>query len=241
MSSLVSGITKVFSSLGSGLATGAATLGSAIRGIGASFFTAGAATGQSAASGTGIFSKLFGGGSTLGNIFSGVSSVLGGGPGAAIPALAAGGAAGAAAIPAVAGTAATGLGTAMNAGAGPWGPLGLAESATGFAPAGVSASTGFGKVADFFGSTAGTNLLTAAGGIGESISEYQKIKSQEDMNQANIDYLNERQAKITEGYTVPNSALAGGTTWSGDAPVVKKKGGAAWEYDDKTGKIIKAA
>jgi hypothetical protein len=70
MSGLVSGITKIFSSLG----TGAATLGSAVRAAGASLFTAGAATGTgltAAASGGGALGGLLGGGSVLGNVLGG--------------------------------------------------------------------------------------------------------------------------------------------------------------------------
>ena len=87
MSGLVSGITKVFSSMG----TGAATLGSAVRGAGASLFTAGAATGTGlagAAQGGGALSGLLGGGSVLGNVLGGAikqglsSGLIGGAVGA---------------------------------------------------------------------------------------------------------------------------------------------------------------
>ena len=70
MSGLVSGITKVFSSLG----TGAAKLGSAVRAAGATLFTAGAATGggltTAATQGSGL-SKLLGGGGVLGSVLGG--------------------------------------------------------------------------------------------------------------------------------------------------------------------------
>jgi hypothetical protein len=70
MSGLVSGITKVFTSIG----TGVAKLGSAVRGAGATLFTAGAATGSgltSAATQGGPLSGLLGGGGALGNVLSG--------------------------------------------------------------------------------------------------------------------------------------------------------------------------
>jgi len=80
MSSLVSGVTKIFSAVGTGIGAAAATLGSAVKAVGSSLFTAGAASGSGIASGGGFFSNLLGSGSTLGNMFSGVANVLGLGP-----------------------------------------------------------------------------------------------------------------------------------------------------------------
>jgi hypothetical protein len=71
LGSILSGITKVFTSLG----TGAAQLGSAVRAVGTSLFTGMAATGTglsaAAQGGGGLSSLLGGGGGVLGNILSG--------------------------------------------------------------------------------------------------------------------------------------------------------------------------
>jgi hypothetical protein len=73
MGSIISGITKIFTSLG----TGVATLGNAVRGVGSALFTGLAASGTGmagASSGGGLLSSLFGGGGgggVLGNILGG--------------------------------------------------------------------------------------------------------------------------------------------------------------------------
>ena len=116
MSGVVSAITKVFSSLG----TGVAQLGSAVRGVGASLFTTGAATGSSIASamsgGGGILSSIFGSGGVLGNMLSGAASIMGlgppGGTGVDLMTTAATGATGA--TGASAATGATGYGTDLE-------------------------------------------------------------------------------------------------------------------------------
>lgn len=216
MSSLVSGITKVFSSIG----TGAAALGSAVRGVGASLFTAGAATGASVASqaatgGTGILAKIFGSGSTLGNMLSGAANIMASGPAGAVTA--------AMAAPAAAVTGATGLGANVASAAE---PLVNAATPTGLVPTGISGAVkGFGN---FLSTEGGAGLLA---GLGAGIGSYQESKTYEDQKNADRQYLIDKDRRVTEGYNVPMSALAGGT------PSLMVKPKTAWKYNPQSGQI----
>jgi hypothetical protein len=214
MSSRVSGITKVFSSIG----TGAAALGSAVRGVGASLFTAGAATGssvaaQAASGGTGILAKIFGSGSTLGNMLSGAANIMAAGPAGAVTA--------AMAAPAAAVTGATGLGANV---ASATEPLVNAATPTGLAPTGLGST-----VKGFWEGLGPEGKAGLLQGLGSGIASYQESKTYEDQKNADRQYLINKDKNITESYNVPMSALAGGT------PTVKAK--VAWKYNPQNGQI----
>jgi hypothetical protein len=199
MSSLVSGIAKVFASVGTGVA---ATLGSAVRGVGATLFTGMAATGT-AASGVG---SLFGQGTMLGNLMNGVGSVLGAGP--------AGIATAAAAAPAAAGTAAA----APAASGFSWANL------LGTGTAATSATTEAGKevAQGGLGSWLGSQgFAGAVMGAGAGIGAYMQSQSEEKIAADQAKALREKERRITEGYDVPQESLAGGgVAWAGD-PVTR--------------------
>jgi hypothetical protein len=180
MSGLVSGITKVFTSLG----TGAAALGNAVRGVGASLFTASAATGSSMASGG--LSSLFGGGSSiLGNMLSGAlkTGLVGGLVGAGTSALTGGDWKKGAVIGGLGGAAAGGLAGAFTSAGSATGVDSIttgstgggttaANTATGATGTGTSLAnaTGFGgaKGMRYGGTSAATTAGTSTGGGGGS-------------------------------------------------------------------------
>jgi hypothetical protein len=180
MSSLVSGVGKIFTSVGSGWAK----LTTAFKGIGAVAGTAGAATGT-ASSGLG---SLFGGGGggVLSNIFSGVSNLFGGST-----------------IGTTAGNFAgpwgQSLGTAATA----------ATSATGAFPTAPTVGLGVGGgssglLGDFLGSQGGAGLIA---GLGEGIGKYQELQSIEDMQATNLAYLQKQEDDRRGSYDVDPSAL----------------------------------
>jgi hypothetical protein len=178
MSGLASGVTKIFTSIGTGLAK----IPQAIRAVGASLFTAGGSSGS-------LFKSLLGTGSTLGNMFAGVKSVLGLSPLGAVgdavatTATTLGGGLGSA-LPAVATAAVEGAGTVA------------ANTATGVVPK----LTGFGSFLrdpDVLaaGITAGGAFLGA--------------KAQADAEeQARQDVLN-KEKRLTNSYNVNPNSLVG--------------------------------
>jgi hypothetical protein len=180
MSSLVSGVTKIFSAVGTGLAK----IPQAIRAVGASLFTAGGSSGS-------LFKSLLGTGSTIGNMFAGVKSVLGlsplGAVGDAVASTAttlAGGLG--AAVPGVATAAVEGAGTIA------------ANTATGVAPK----LTGFDKALSFANSDLASAALVGGGA-------YLSAKAQADAaEQARQDVLNE-QSRKTNSYNVNPNSLVG--------------------------------
>jgi hypothetical protein len=263
MSGLVSGITKIFTSLG----TGAATLGSAVRGVGASLFTASAATGSSMASGG--LSNLFGG--TLGSMISGAlkTGLTGGLIGAGVGALtgdwkkgALYGGLGGAAVGAAGGLMSGNLLAPAAAGAGvdtittgSTSPVVAANTPTGAVPNYGGPGEGASR---FGGSGLGTPLAaatptsavqtpqTSGGGFGnlfggdssilgnvlkggaEAYSAYEDRQANADLQKEQLDYLREKQDKITAGYAVPASALVGGRTPG------------QWYYDGQDGQVKQA-
>jgi len=72
MSGIVSGVTKVFSAVGSGIAK----VGKAVLGVGATLFTGGAATGAGSMASGGL-SGIFGQGGVLSSLLSGATKVAG--------------------------------------------------------------------------------------------------------------------------------------------------------------------
>lgn len=142
MSGIVSGITKVFSSVGSAVAR----VGSAVAGVGASVFTSGAASGAGSMASGGLSSVASGFGGTLGKVLTGaisqaaIGAVIGGG----ISALTGNGFGKGALMGGLAGAATGGL-TGLMSGGAPAGlatDTGLATAATptGLAPVGKTAS-----------------------------------------------------------------------------------------------------
>ena len=236
MSSLVSGIAKVFAGVGTGVA---ATLGSAVRGVGATLFTSGAATGTAA----GGLSSLFGGSGILGNLFKGVGSVLASGPAGVLTTAAA--AAPAAATAAAGGAAAPAAGFWASLGEGLTG----AATATGATPA-LAATTGgatggFGKaIGSFLGSQAGAGAIA---GLGAGVGGYLQSQALQETAQADRDAIREREKRITQGYDVPESSLVGGGSISADqgqrpTPTnkyarPKKPTREVWTYNPENGRI----
>jgi len=163
MGSLVSGITKLFTSIGSGIAAGAATLGNAVRAVGSTLFTGMAATGtgMAGASASGPLANLLGGGSTLSNILGGAlkqglaTGLVGGVVGAATG---------------------QGFGTGFKQGAMTGAIMGGFSGA--FTPTGMGSATGTDMGVDMAGNSSsdmlfgasGDNLLT--GNAGASTSPY---------------------------------------------------------------------
>jgi len=292
MSGLVSGITKIFTSIGTGLS---ATLGSAVRAVGATFFTASAATGTGlaeASSGGGILGGLLGGGgSVLGNILGGAvrmalvggltggligavtgkgfgrgfetGALIGGGIGAlggafqptgleAAPASATGGPL----VPAP--DTATGaqpnllppgsraLGASLDRASVP-DYLSTTAAAQAAAPASAVAAPAAPAVApvptpasptkglgEFLKSAGGAALI---GGVGEAISAYALNKDKNAADMAYVNYLRDRDARITASYDVPNSAFPGFSNVAPASAARQKFGREVWKYNPTTGQI----
>ena len=285
MSGLVSGVTKIFSSIG----TGVAKLGSAVRAVGASLFTAGAATGTGVASAaSGGFGGLLGGGGVLGNMLGGavkqavsggliggiIGGVTGQGFGAGLKQGALSGAVSGGVGAGVEGLFATPSGVdPMTTGSTE--PLVRANTPTGAAPnirrvggagsqpgnfgglgtAAMAATAGAGAGAGAGGTTAGGggllgglgNFLKTEGGaglisgLGAGIGEYMKAKSEQEIAEADRQFLLDKERRITEGYDVPTSALVGGTARAADTTVrptpAQAYGREAWRYNPATGQI----
>ena len=193
MSGLVSGISKVFSSIVGGLST---SLGSAVTGVGATVATAGAATGGGLFSGgiSSIVGGLSGGGGVLGNILGGVLNVATRGLGGLVETgLSAGNglmsAFGTGAVDAAATTAGIGGGMAQGA----------AAAAPGFLD----------KAGDFLMSEQGAGLI---GGLGKGWAEYEKMGMEQEEAQKNRDYLLAKEMRIRDSFDVPASALPDGAS-----------------------------
>jgi hypothetical protein len=247
MSSLISGVGKIFTSLGgSGVV---ATLGSAVRGVGSALFTTGAATGT--ALGGGAMSGLFGGGGgVLSNMINGATRILGGGIGG-VPGMAAGAVGSLGAGPWGASLGATGATSAASAAglgaAGPWGTslanqvlgngLFPAATPTGFAASGASAGSGglLGAVGNFLGSDTGSAILAGIGDV--SKTEHEKEALLETQGQL-IDEKKRAEAQLMANYEVPASAYAGGSGYVPDrTPRVKPS--EMWVYDKASGEVKK--
>lgn len=190
MSGLLSSIGRVFSPVIEGIAR----VGQAITGVGATGFTAAAATGAAPiASGglSGFISSLTGGNGVLGHILNGLTDVAASGPAGVITA-------GAGALPAAA---AKGFGAALTGAV----DTGLVTAAT---PTGLAATgaTGFGAVGDFLSSENGGNLLA---GIGKGIGSYQDQQAQAARDQALYDFKNAQEQRTRDSYEVPANAFAG--------------------------------
>lgn len=258
MSGLVSGITKIFTSFAPA-AAGAATLGSGVRGVGASLFTAAAANGGKLANllsaGSQIMS-LFSKGkeSTLGKMLNGASTVLS--LTSAVGSMAAGGGQGVDTM--TTGSVDTGEGSALKdadtaTGAAPKlkhvggagsqsGNFGTVDSGGSSSSSTTTTDTGgtgtgegggfFKGLGNFLNTEAGAGLL---GGLGQGIGDYQKLQAEEDMREADRQFLRDKEQRITDSYKVGEGALVGGVVnGSSQAQGV-------WSYNAKTGQIEKAA
>jgi hypothetical protein len=184
MSSLVSGVGKIFTSIGSGVAK----LIPAVKAIGASVFTAGAATGSS----SGALGGMFGGQGILGSMFNGVSSLFGGST-----------------IGTTTGnfSGPWGLNLADAATA--------ATSASGVFPkaptVGLGVGGGGGESSGLIGQLLGSQAAMGAfAGLGSGIENYNQLQSIEDMQEKQLAHLNAAQQKVTDSYEVASSSLITG-------------------------------
>jgi hypothetical protein len=216
MSGAASGITKVFSSFGSGIAR----LGTAVKGVGASLFTGAAASGQSI-SGGGLGSIL--GGGTLGKIFGGATRVLGG----------------------PAGQLAGAVGTALPAatrGFGSYAPALVDGMTTGATT--VTQSGGLFKgIGDFLGSEAGIGLVGGlVGGAGDGMQQQAILDARAEESAMARQAEEAKEQRLRDSYSVPADALPGGTEAFRD-PTVRPKPAVAYargkraEYDPISGRI----
>lgn len=216
MSSVATGITKVFSSV----ANTAVKVGQAVAGVGTSLFTTGAAAAAGPMASGGLTGAISGfGGSTLGNMLfgavkqAGFGALMGGavgavtgqgfGKGALMGGLAGGvmGGVSGAMSPAVAADGAVAVGGTVPG-----------NTATGMAPTGAAAttqatgSTGTGLMS-FLKSGGGAGLVA---GLGEGLMEWQKLKAQQDEYENQRNFTREQQQRVTDSYSIDPSVLPGG-------------------------------
>lgn len=211
MSSVVSGITKVFSSIGTGLAT----LGTAVKGVGASFFSAG---GSSAGS---LFSSAAGSTSTLGNIFSGVKNIMSIGPLGAIGD----------ALGATAGALAGGAGATTGAGTGFLSGLGSAFSNPQVV-AGVFQGAGVG-IGKYLEMEAYENMQQ------ENIEAAERAQAVKTANYNNLPVFESPQAIVPAPPEVQTAAAEPITAQNAYARYNETKEAEVWAYNPETGMVEK--
>lgn len=246
MSGLVSGLTKVFTSVGSGIAK----VGKAVLGVGASLFTGGAAPGGLG----GVLNGLTGGG-VLGNMLTGaikqagIGALIGGAIGAV-----SGAGFGKGALYGALGGAATGA----LSGSGLFSAAGLtpADTPTGVTPTGSSAGSGAAAAAatapvtaaapsagkglfSFLNSETGGSLIA---GLGEGLMGYAQGKMEEKQREEDRQFLLDKEERLRRSYDVPVEALPGGGTGA-TLPVTQRPTPAQkydrrrYEYNKSTGTI----
>jgi hypothetical protein len=249
MSGIVSGITKVFTSVASGVAS----VGKSILGVGATLFTGGAASGGALGN---VVNSVSGGG-VLGNILTGaikqagIGALIGGAVGAMT-----GAGFGKGAMYGALGGAVTG-GLSGAAGSGLFSAAGVtpADTATGMAATGSTAgsaapssiaqapgvTTGGGGFGQFLNSEAGGAML---GGLGEGIMGYTKMKAEEKERQRDRDYLLDKEMRVRDSYDVSPEALPGGGTMAA-LPETQRPSPAQkyqrtrYDYDEASGRVIR--
>ena len=215
MSGIISGIAKVFTSVASGVAK----IGGAVKGVGATLFTSGAASGGAIG---GVIKSVTGTG-VLGNILTG--AVKQAGIGALI-----GGAIGAATGQGFGkGALYGGLGGAVTgglSGAGLFSSAGVVpgDTATGVTPTGSSAGSGAAAAAatpaapaaqtgnglgSFLNSETGGSLVA---GLGEGLMSYAQGKADTQAREDDRQFLRDKEQRLTDSYNVAPEALPGGGT-----------------------------
>lgn len=211
MSSVATGIGKVFSSV----ASTAVKVGSAVASVGTSLFTTGAASGAGSMASGGLSAAASSfGKSTLGNVLTGAIRQAGFGAlaGGAIGAVtgqgfmkgALIGGAGGALMGGVTGAMAP-TGGMMASGGVPGAPTTgsvPAATATGFAPTG---QTG-GGLMSFLNSEGGAGMVA---GLGQGLMEWQKMKAQQDEYDNQRNFTREQQQRVTDSYKVDEGTLPG--------------------------------
>jgi hypothetical protein len=218
MSGIVSGLTKIFTPVVSGIAK----VGKSIIGVGATLFTGGAASGGAIGN---VVSSVTGGG-VLGNILTGAIKQAGIGAliGGAVGAMTGTGFGKGALYGALGGAVTGGL-----SGSGLFSAAGLtpADTPTGVAPTGSSAGSGAaaaaarapavaaahtgsgGGLLSFLGTEAGAGLLA---GAGEGLMGYATMKADEKAKEADRQFLLDKEDRLRRSYDVAPEALPGGGT-----------------------------
>jgi len=216
MSGIISGISKIFAPVASGVAK----VGKAILGVGASLFTGGAASGGAIG---GVIKSVTGTG-VLGNILTGaikqagIGALIGGAIGAAT-----GQGFGKGALYGALGGAVTGglSGSGLFSAAG----LAPADTATGMAATGSSAGSGVlaagasagaaaapatgGGFGQFLNSETGGSLVA---GLGEGLMSYASGKMDQKAREDDRQFLRDKETRLTRSYDVAPEALPGGGT-----------------------------
>jgi hypothetical protein len=184
--SLFSGLTKIFETVGSGIAR----ISQAVTGVGATVATTGAAKGLGSL-GSGAFGSLGNTGSVLGNILSGATKVATGGL----------------ASPLV--DAAGGLGRGLFAAAGET-ATGLAPLAAGATDAVTTSATGsgglFSSAMDFLKSESGGALI---GGLGEGLMKKAEVDALAEEREEDRQYLRDKEQRLQDSFSVDPNAFAG--------------------------------
>lgn len=107
------------------------------------------------------------------------------------------------------------------------GGLGAAVTPTGAAPVSASATTPTGQ-GGLFGGGFGQFLQSQGGagliaGIGAGLGSYYETEAIKEQREADRQFVRDQEQRITDSYTVPTTALAGGVP--------------AWQYNPNTGQI----
>jgi hypothetical protein len=267
MSGLVSGLGKVFTAVGSGVAR----IGQAVKGVASTVFTAGAATGSvgAAAQGAsgvlgtilngalkqavggaligGAVGALTGTGFGKGMLIGGLGGALSGGLSAAAglggPQALSGNSPPAPSVPGIA-SAATPTGVAPTGVTGPAAasPAGGALAAAGHMPVAGSAIAAApaagGGFMNFLKSETGGQLIA---GLGTGLGKFLEAKERRDEAQRDRDFLEAKEQRLRDSYSVDPSALAGNTpappSVSRPTPAQKYRR-TRYQYDPSVGMIV---
>lgn len=260
MSGLVSGISKVFTSVASSVVN----VGKAILGVGATTMTAGAASGAGSILGGGLNSVIgsITGGGVLANVLTGAirQAAIGSLVGGAIGAITGAGFGKGALYGGLGGAA---LGGIQGLGGGLYSSTGLvpANTPSGMTPTGSAAATAApslpaaaaapaaaapsGGFASFLGSESGGALLS---GLGQGVSAYAQARMEAAEREKDRDFLREKQETLTRSYDLPDTVMPGNNPGGGMAPTTltpsgapKPKASTRWryQYDPSAGNVVR--